>query len=179
MSKIGRKPIEVSNVQVEIKGQDIHLKGKKGLLIHSLPSVLKAELNDKKIKILCENKSSDANVLWGLHRALLANEVKGIDEGFEQKVIINGLGFKALVSGPKVVFTLGFSHKIELAIPAGLTVETDKTGQNVTIKGTDKESVGFFASKIRELRPPEPYKGTGIRLANEVILRKAGKTKSA
>jgi large subunit ribosomal protein L6 len=179
MSKIGRKPIEISNVQVELKGQEIHLKGKKGSFTHVFPIGLKAEMIDKKLKILCENKSDKFNVLWGLHRALVANAIKGVAEGFEQKVIINGLGFKAVVSGKKLVFNLGFSHKIELEIPDNVTVEIDKTGQQLTIKGTNKEMVGFFASKIRELRPPEPYKGTGIRLENEVILRKAGKTKAA
>ena len=179
MSKIGRKPIDINNVQVELKGQEVHLKGKKGSNVYTLPNVLKVELADNKLKITCENKSTEANVLWGLHRALLANNIKGLAEGFEQKVIINGLGYKAVVSGSKVIFSLGYSHKIELEIPAEVTIETDKTGQNVTVRGTDKELVGYFASKIRELRPPEPYKGTGIRLANEVILRKAGKTKSA
>lgn len=179
MSKIGRKPIDINNVQVELKGQEIHLKGKKGSIVHKLPQGLKLEVIDHKIKLLCEDKTSDANMIWGLHRALLANEIKGLNQGFEQKVIINGLGFKATVAGTNAVFSLGFSHKLTLAIPAGITVETDKTGQLVTIKGINKELVGFFASKIRELRPPEPYKGTGIRLENEVILRKAGKTKAA
>lgn len=179
MSKIGRKPIELNNVQVELNGQEIHLKGKKGSITHTLPAILKAEVNDHTLKILCEKRSEESNVVWGLHRALLANNVKGIADGFELKVIINGLGFKAVASGKKIVFNLGFSHKIELEIPDNLTIEIDKTGQLVTIKGTNKELVGFFASKIRELRPPEPYKGTGIRLENEVILRKAGKTKSS
>lgn len=179
MSKIGRKPIDTNNVQVELKGQEIHLKGKKGSVVHKLPNDLKVELADHKLKVLCQNDSSETNVRWGLHRALLANNVKGVAEGFEQKVIINGLGFKAIVTGNKIVFSLGFSHKIELEIPAGITIETDKTGQTIMVRGIDKESVGFFASKIRSLRPPEPYKGTGIRLGDEVILRKAGKTKSS
>lgn len=179
MSKIGRKPIDRNNVQIELNGQEVSLKGKKGSKIHVLPAALKAELNDSQLKIVCENKTPENNVLWGLHRALLANELKGISDGFEQKVIINGLGFKATVTGSKIVFALGFSHKIELDIPQGITVETDKPQQLITIKGVDKEAVGFFASKIRALRPVEPYKGTGIRTEGEVVLRKAGKTKSA
>ncbi len=179
MSKIGRKPIELNSVTVEVKGQELHLKGKKGTLTHVLPAVLKAEVADQKLKVICAEKNEQSNILWGLHRALLANSIKGISDGFEQKVIINGLGFKANVSGPKMVLKLGYSHEIELPIPAHITVEVDKTGQQVTVKGTNKELVGYYASKIRQLRPPEPYKGTGIRLEKEVILRKAGKTKSA
>ncbi len=179
MSKIGRKPIELNNVTVEINGQELQLKGKKGSLTYILPAVLKAEVADQKLKVLCENKNEQSNVLWGLHRALLANNIKGISDGFEQKIIINGLGFKAAVSGSKMVFKLGFSHEVQLPIPAHITIEVDKTGQQVTVKGTNREQVGYYASKIRQLRPPEPYKGTGIRLEKEVILRKAGKTKSA
>jgi len=179
MSKIGRKPIDTNNVHVELKGQEISLKGSKGSKVHILPAALKAELIDHQLKIVCENKTQENNVLWGLHRALLANELKGISDGFVQKVIINGLGFKAILSGNKIVFVLGYSHKKELEIPEGITVETDKPQQLITIKGVDKEAVGFFASKICALRPVEPYKGTGIRTEGQVVLRKAGKTKSA
>src|SRR5581483_1865473 len=173
MSKIGRKPIDISNVQVELKGQEIFLKGKKGSHVYKLPSMLKAELIDNKLKIVCAQKSADSNMMWGLHRALVANSVKGVAQGFEQKVLIHGLGFKASQAGNKLVFSLGYSHKVELEILAGITVEIDKTGQQITVKGSDKEQVGFFASKICELRPPEPYKGTGIRMENKVLLRKA------
>ena len=179
MSKIGRKPIDINNAQVEVKGQEIIMKGKKGTITHILPTSLKAELTDKALHITLKEKSSDVKALWGLHRALLANSIKGISEGFEQKVIINGLGFKAAVSGNKVVFSLGYSHKKELPIPQGITVEIDKSGQNITLKGIDRESVGFFASKICALRPVEPYKATGIKVEGEIVLRKAGKTKSA
>lgn len=179
MSKIGRKPIDRNNVQIELKGQEVSLKGKKGSKVHVLPAVLKAELTDQQLKIVCEDRTPENNVLWGLHRALLANELKGVSDGFEQKVIINGLGFKVASTGTKLVFNLGFSHKIELDIPQGITIEIDKPGQLITVKGVDKEAVGFFASKIRALRPVEPYKGTGIKIEGEVVLRKAGKTKSA
>jgi large subunit ribosomal protein L6 len=179
MSKIGRKPINTTNVQVELKGQEINLKGKKGSKIHVLPAFLKAELVDHSLRITCNDRTAENNMAWGLHRALLANELKGLSEGFEQKVIINGLGFKAAVSGTKLVCTLGYSHKKELTIPQGITIEADKTGQLLTVKGIDKELVGFVASKICALRPIEPYKGTGIKIEGQVVLRKAGKTKSA
>ncbi len=179
MSKIGRKPIDINNVQVELKGQEIHFKGKKGASVYTLPAMLKSELVDNKLKILCNEKSSDANMVWGLHRALLANNIKGMADGFEQKIVINGLGFKASMVGNKLILALGFTNKRELIIPDTITIDIDKTGQKLSVKGTDKELVGFIASKIRAQRPPEPYKGTGIKLEDEVILRKAGKTKSA
>lgn len=179
MSKIGRKPIDINKVKVDIQGQEIHLTGSKGSMKYMLPPVLKAELVDHMLKIACNDTSADTNMKWGLHRALLANTIKGMAEGFAQKVIITGLGYKAVVSGNKAIFSLGKSHKIELEIPAAITIEVDKTGQLVTVKGVNKELVGFVASKIRDLRPTEPYKGTGIKLEHEVILRKAGKTKAA
>ncbi len=116
---------------------------------------------------------------WGLHRALLANEIYGAEVGFEKKIEINGLGYKASVSGSKVVFALGYSHKIDLNLPEGVTLEVDKSGQKLTFKGSNKELVGQVCSLVRSLRPPEPYKGTGVKLATETIRRKAGKAKAA
>lgn len=179
MSKIGRKPIDTNGVQVELKGQDIHLKGKKGSLHHQLPPVLKAQLEDNKLAIKCDVITAQNKADWGLHRALVANKIKGLNEGFEKKIVITGLGFKATLAGNKLVFTLGYSHKEELVIPQGITVEVDKSGQQLVVKGIDKALVGFFADKIADLREPEPYKGTGILPEGRVLLRKAGKTKSS
>jgi large subunit ribosomal protein L6 len=179
MSKIGRKPIDCGAVSIEIKGNSIHYKGKKGTGVHELPECLNAEVVDKKLKLNCQEHSRENKILWGLHRALLANEIKGMADGFKQDVSITGLGFKAAVSGKNVVFSLGYSHKINFVLPEGVTLTTDKTGQMLAVEGNDKEQVGLVASKIRALRPPEPYKGTGIKLAGEVIVRKAGKTKAA
>lgn len=182
MSKIGRKPIEIGNVQVDVKGKEIHYKGKKHAGVYELPAELEAKLEDKKLMLLAKKTGdnvSGANRSWGLHRALLFNAIKGADAGFEQQLQINGLGFKAAVSGNKVVFSLGFSHKIDFVLPKDVTMDVDKTGQNLTVKSYDKELVGHVCSQIKALRPPEPYKGTGIKLASEVIRRKAGKTKAA
>ena len=182
MSKIGRKAIDISGVQVDIKGQEIHYKGKKHGGVYVLPAELETKLDNKKLVILAKKpvaNVSEVNRAWGLHRALLANAIKGSDTGFEQQVQINGLGFKAAVSGNKVVFNLGFSHKIDFVLPKDVTMDVDKTGQNLTVKSYDKELVGHVCSQIKALRPPEPYKGTGIKLASEVIRRKAGKTKAA
>lgn len=179
MSKIGRKPIDLLGTQVEIKGNEIHYKGKKASGIHILPPELKAEVVNKQLFITLLSPSKRGKEQWGLHRALLANEIKGADQGFEKQLRIVGLGFKAVSVGNKLQFSLGFSHKIDFELPAGVTVELDKTGQLLTCKGTNKELLGLVCGQIRALRPPEPYKGTGIQYAQEVILRKPGKAKSA
>jgi large subunit ribosomal protein L6 len=181
MSKIGRKPIALQDVQVSIKGNEIHYKGKKSSGTYILPAELKAEMVDSSaIKLSPVKKTEDINRLWGLHRALLANSIEGARKGFEEQIQIVGLGFKASVGGRKVVFSLGFSHKINYELPDDVTLEVDsKTGQNLVVKGVDKERVGLVSSQICALRPTEPYKGTGIKLKDAVILRKAGKTKSA
>ncbi len=179
MSKIGRKPIDLGTVQVELKNNTVFYKGKKGSGEHVLPSALRAHLIDHALKLECLESSRKNNMLWGLHRALLANEIQGIDSGFQEVVNISGLGFKAVLAGKVLTFSLGYSHKIQFPLPEGIDVEVDKTGQNVTIKGKNRQLVGLTASKIRALRPVEPYKATGIKRAGEVVLRKAGKTKAA
>ena len=180
MSKIGRKPIDIGNVQIEIKGQEVDYKGKKHSGIHILPECLEAHVDGKNLTITVKKDSQvrDANRVWGLHRALLANAIKGADTGFEKLIQINGLGFKGILTGSKIVFSLGYSHKIDFEIPKEISVEIDKTGQQITLKSFDKEMLGHICSSIKALRPPEPYKGTGIKLSTEVILRKAGKTKA-
>jgi large subunit ribosomal protein L6 len=184
MSKIGRKPIDIGAVQVEVKGQDVHYKGKKNSGIFNTPSELVPSIENNKLLLKLAKKETnlslrELNRVWGLARALLANSVKGADVPFEKEVVINGLGFKAALTGQKIVFTLGFSHKIDFELPKEVTLEIDKTGQKLLFKSADRFMLGDVCSKIRALRPPEPYKGTGIRVANEVIARKAGKTKAA
>ncbi len=184
MSKIGRKPIDLNGVTVDIQNNDIHYKGKKNSGTYHLPVVLKADVVDGKLHLQV-NKSAPvkelktANRVWGLNRALLANTLKGANQDFEKKLEINGLGFKAALSGSKIVFTLGFSHKIDFELPKEVVFEVDKTGQKLLFKSPNRELLGLVCSKIRALRPPEPYKGTGIKYSNEVIVRKAGKTKAA
>ncbi len=181
MSKIGRKPIDLESVQVEVKGQEVHYKGNNASGLHVLPDVLYAELvgDGKQLKIICDNPTRENKTLWGLHRALLANEITGAGKGFEQALKITGLGYKGILSGNKIIFSLGFSHKIDFPVPDGISIEIDKTGQNIKVKGVSRHQVGAVSSEIRALRPPEPYKGTGIKLAEEIIMRKAGKTKAA
>lgn len=180
MSKIGRKSIDIGAVQVAINGQEIEYKGKKSSGTHVLPDVLHAELNGKNLKITAkEAVNNEANRLWGLHRALVSNKIIGADHGFEKQLRIVGLGFKAVLQGSKIQFSLGFSHKIDFALPTEVSVEVDKSGQLLTFKSSNKELLGQVCSNVRSLREPEPYKGTGIQYVNEVILRKAGKAKSA
>lgn len=185
MSKIGRKPIDLDQIEVKINGQEIAYKGKKNAGVYTLPNLLQAEVSENKLNLVInkENKSRkgirDVNRVWGLHRALLANTLKGSAQDFEKKLEINGLGFKAAVAGSKVVFSLGFSHKIDFELPKEVTMEVDKSGQKLTLKSPNKELLGQVGSQIRALRPPEPYKGTGIKYLDEQIVRKAGKTKAA
>lgn len=179
MSKIGRKPINTKDVQIEVKGQAIHYKGKKASGLYELPPELSAHYSDSKLSLKSNKPVAETARIWGLHRALLANKIKGATEGFEQKIIITGLGFKAVVSGKKLILSLGFSHKIDFELPEGITIDVDKTGQILTVKGSDKELVGQVCSKICSQRPPEPYKGTGVKLEHKVLIRKAGKTKAA
>ncbi len=176
MSKIGRKSIDITGVHVDIKGQEVHYKGPMASGVYTLPDELEIQKTDTQLRIMSDNKKKNAQ--WGLHRALLANKIKGALQGFEQKITIVGLGYKAQLQGRSVKFALGYSHKIFFDLPEGITIEIDKTGQNLIIKSTDKEQVGHVASMIRSLRPPEQYKGTGIKYAEEEIVRKAGKAKA-
>ena len=180
MSKIGRKPINIVGVTVDVKGQAVHYKGAHSSGIHQVPAELHVALKDNKLFVSVNAKNnmsakelSFARRIWGLHRALLANQLGGAAQEFEKVLEINGLGYKAAVTGKKIVFTLGYSHKIEKDIPTGISVEVDKSGQKVKVKSSNRCLVGQFCSEVKELRLPEPYKGKGIKLHNEVIFRKA------
>lgn len=180
MSKIGRKPITLSTATVDIKGRVINIKGPKGSFTHELPESLSANLEDKTLTITVANKNArKASMEWGLHRALLANKVQGVETGFEIKLKIVGLGYKAQVSGKKMVFSLGYSHKIDFELPESVEIEVDRSGQNLSAKSIDKFILGKTCDAIKSLRPPEPYKGTGIMVEGESIRRKAGKAKAA
>lgn len=180
MSKIGRKPIDISKVTVTVSGDVVAIKGAKSEFKHELPACLIANIDtaSKKISLGITEDSRRNRALWGLHRAIIANKVMGAGVGLEEKVKLVGLGFKGQVMGSKVVFTVGFSHKVEVEIPKGITIEVDKTGQAITVRGSDRFVIGNVCDAMRSVRPPEPYKGTGIMLEGEAIVRKAGKTKS-
>jgi large subunit ribosomal protein L6 len=184
MSKIGRKPIRLDSIAIEIQGHDIYYKGPKGSGVYTLPVELRAQVTDGLLMILAAKnlsvaKKREINRIWGMHRALLANLLLGAAKELEKKIQIQGLGYKAVLSGKKVTFTLGFSHKVNFDLPDGISLTIDKSGQSLTLTSSDKELLGHVCSEIKALRKPEPYKGTGIRYAQEVIRRKAGKTKAA
>ena len=143
-----------------------------------LDDLLKAEVKDKELFVTPAEVTRDTNRLWGLHRALLNNKIIGADVGFTKKLEINGLGYKAVVQGPKIQFSLGYSHKIDMELPKDVTLVVDKSGQKLAFSSFDKDLLGQVCSDVRALRPPEPYKGTGIKYADEVIRRKADKAKA-
>ncbi len=183
MSKIGRKPIDISGVTVDVKDQEVHFKGPKSSGVYFIPDKLAIVIEGDKLMLapkdehLSSVKKRDINREWGLHRALLANEIAGAKKEFEKIVDIVGLGYKATISGNKIVFTLGYSHKIDFSIPKGISITTDKTGRKLTVTSSDCELLGQACSKICNLRRPEPYKGTGVKLATEYIVRKKAKGK--
>lgn len=178
MSKIGRKPILVGSAKVQVQGNVVQISGSKAKFSHEIPAGFQATLADGSLSLTTTDKRRENKVLWGLHRALLANKIKGAEAGFEQKLTIVGLGFKAQATGKKLVFTLGYTHKIDYTLPDDVTVDIDKTGQILMVKSSDKFSLGNVCDAIRSFRPPEPYKGTGIVREGEVVRRKAGKTKA-
>ncbi|MFA5075388.1 MAG: 50S ribosomal protein L6 [Candidatus Babeliales bacterium] len=179
MSKIGRKPIEVSTAKVEIKGKKIFLKGPKAEFIHELPEEVNVILENGFLTLSISENNRENRMLWGLHRALIANKIIGVQSGFEKNVKIVGLGYKAQLLGKKLTFILGYSHKIDYELPVGVTVDVDKTGQNLIFKSSDKFLLGNVCDIVRSFRPPEPYKGTGIMIEGQVLIRKAGKTKAS
>jgi large subunit ribosomal protein L6 len=182
MSKIGRKPIELGNVKAKIDGQNVHYEGQNGSGVYHVPSELHVAIEGGSLVVQPQEKhrlDRAINKVWGLSRALLANGIKGVDAGFVRNIVIDGLGFKAVASGPKVTFHVGYSHKIDFELPKGVSLDIDKTGQKLTFRSPNKELVGQVCSLIKSLRPVEPYKGTGIRLTTDKVNRKAGKTKSS
>jgi large subunit ribosomal protein L6 len=176
MSKIGRKPITFSSAKIEIDGNKILISGAKAKFVHELSDNLNVSLQDKSLLLSLKVDSRIARMEWGLHRALLANKVKGVESGFERLVKIVGLGYKAQKSGKKLTLSLGYSHKVSYTMPEGVDVDIDKSGQKLLFKSHDKSLLGRVCDEVRRFRVPEPYKGTGIMRDDEVIVRKAGKT---
>ncbi|OGD25686.1 50S ribosomal protein L6 [Candidatus Azambacteria bacterium RIFCSPHIGHO2_01_FULL_40_24] len=174
MSKIGKKLIEIPDgTTAVIDGDLIKVKGPKGELEYKIPRELKVTLMENKIAVLPISKSKKTPALWGTIGAIIANMVSGVTNGFEKKLEIEGIGFKAQTQGNDLVFNLGFSHQVVFKVPDGIKVEVIKN--TITVNGISKELVGQTAANIRALKKPEPYKGKGIRYAGEVIKRKVGK----
>ena len=177
MSRIGRLPIDIpAGVEVKIEeGNKVTVKGPKGTLEKCLPVEMTIKQEDNQVVGTRPNDLKKMKSLHGLTRSLIANMITGVSEGYEKKLEINGVGYRAQKKGKEITFNLGFSHPVVMTDPEG--IETEMDGQNIIIvKGIDKEKVGQYAAEIRELRKPEPYKGKGIKYADEVIRRKVGKT---
>lgn len=173
MSRIGKNPITIpQGVEVKIDGQKVTVKGPKGTLTNEFLSDVKIENQEGKIVVSLVNEK--ASNIHGLTRTLIANMVKGVTEGYEKALEINGVGYRAQKQGNKLVLTLGFSHPVEVEAPEGITIDVP-AANSIIVKGIDKQLVGQVAANIREYRLPEPYKGKGIKYVGEHIRRKEGK----
>lgn len=176
MSRIGNKPVAVPNgVTVTVNDDHFVVKGPKGQLQQKIANGIAFDIQSDTVKVNRENDSKPFRANHGLMRALLNNMVTGVTEGFERKLEINGVGYKASTQGNKAVFNLGYSHPIELPFPEGVTIAVDKNTL-VTVSGIDKEKVGQCASEIRGFRPPDSYKGKGVRYQGEYVRLKTGKS---
>ncbi len=179
MSRIGKKPILIpKGVEVKVDKSSVMVKGPKGelsLKIH--PHVTVTVSADQVMVTVLKPEIKDNNALWGLYGSLIKNMVIGVTSGFEKKLEINGVGFRAQVSGDKMTLNLGFSHPVEFILPKGIKAEIEKNV--ISLSGVDKQLVGETAAQIRDLKLPEPYKGKGIKYADEIIRKKAGKAAKA
>jgi large subunit ribosomal protein L6 len=177
MSRIGKKPVVIpAGVTAKVDGQLVSVKGAKGQLEFRVPDDVSVVYQDNAIKVDPRNETKRARALWGTSRAQVNNLVVGVTSGFEKKLEINGVGYRAAVQGKSLQLALGYSHDVNYPIPAGITIVTPKPTE-ITISGIDKRQVGQIAAEIRALRGPEPYKGKGVKYANEFIFRKEGKKK--
>lgn len=178
MSRIGRMPIPIpKEVSVSYDLSKIDIKGPKGQLTHLLPAGISVSVEDGKIFVRRVNDERNLKALHGLTRSIIANMVTGVTQGFEKRLEIVGVGFRADVQSNTLRLTLGFSHPVIFPIPEGIKIEVDRQTQ-ITVKGIDKQLVGIVAAKLRSIKPPEPYKGKGIRYVGEKIRKKVGKAKA-
>lgn len=177
MSRVAKKPVEVpSGVEIKLDGQRVTVKGGKGALEHEINSAVEVLQNDNVVTFAPRDGSKLSMALAGTTRALFNNMVTGVTAGFEKKLELVGVGYRAQAQGNKLNLTLGFSHPVEHMIPQGITVETPSQTE-ILVKGIDKQVVGQVAAEIRAYRPPEPYKGKGVKYADEIIVRKEAKKK--
>ena len=177
MSRIGKKPVPVpSGITANVEGQTVKIKGPKGALQVVLHDDVSVKLDGAQIKVDPRSESKRARSQWGTSRTLIANLIAGVSKGFEQRLEINGVGYRASVQGKNLQIALGYSHDIVYPIPEGITIATPRPVE-IVITGSDRQKVGQVAAEIRDYRPPEPYKGKGIKYAGERIFRKEGKKK--
>jgi large subunit ribosomal protein L6 len=177
MSRIGKKPVPIpTGVTANVEGQTIKMKGPKGALALVLPDDVLVKMDKGAIKVDPRSETKRARSMWGTSRTLVANLVAGVTKGFEDKLEITGVGYRASVQGKNLQIALGYSHDVIYPIPEGIAIVTPKPTE-IVITGIDKQKVGQVAAEIRGFRPPEPYKGKGVKYADEYIFRKEGKKK--
>jgi large subunit ribosomal protein L6 len=176
MSRIGRKPIEIpKGVEIKVSKGVVHIKGGKGSLEVKLMPGIDASVKDGNLNLTRDNEERRLRAFHGMNRALVANAITGVSEGWQKQLEIVGIGYRAESKGKSVIFNLGYSHPIDFPVPEGISIEVDSKANRMTVSGIDRQQVGQVAADIRRLRAPEPYKGKGIRYVGERIRRKAGK----
>jgi len=177
MSRIGKKPVTVpSGVTAAVDGQTVKMKGPKGQLQFIVHDDVEVKFEDGQVKVAPRSETKRARSLYGTSRAQIANLVEGVTKGFERKLEITGVGYRAALQGKNLQIALGYSHDVIYAIPEGITITAPKPTE-IVVAGIDKQKVGQVAAEIRAFRPPEPYKGKGVKYAGEFIFRKEGKKK--
>jgi large subunit ribosomal protein L6 len=177
MSRIGRKPVAVpAGVTAKVDGHTIAVKGTKGELKFTTPDDVLVKIDGNLISVEPRGESKRARAMWGMSRSMIQGLVAGVTKGFEKKLEISGVGYKAAIAGKNLQLSLGYSHDVMFPIPPGVTITTPKPTE-VTVAGADKRQVGQVAAEIRAIRKPEPYKGKGVKYADEFIFRKEGKKK--
>lgn len=181
MSRIGKLPIEIpSGVEVKFADGVLTVKGPKGELKQDIQPLVKLEIADNQITVVPQSETKEARSFHGLYRSLTANMVEGVTKGYQKRLEINGVGYRAQIQGQKITLSLGYSHPIEYQVQEGVTAVIDKEKNNViVVSGISKQKVGQTAAEIRDFRKPEPYKGKGVKYEDEHIRRKAGKAASA
>lgn len=176
MSRIGKKPVSIpAGVQVKINGSAVTVKGPKGELKRTFVETISVAQEGHELKVTRPDDLRETRALHGLTRALLNNMVEGVTKGFKKTMVVEGVGYRAEMTGKNLMLYLGYSHPIMIAPPEGITIGADPKAKTISVEGIDKEKVGEISAEIRGLRPPEPYKGKGIRYDNEIVRRKAGK----
>lgn len=178
MSRVGKKPILIpGQVTVVVKDGQVTVQGPKGTLSRTVPSQLEVTIQENQISLQPQEESQKVRALWGLFRTLLANMVKGAADGFERILEIQGVGYRAEIQGDQLVLNLGYSHQVPFSLPEGISAQVEKQTR-IILRGIDRDLLGLTAARIRRFRPPEPYKGKGVKYQEEKIHRKVGKTGS-
>lgn len=177
MSRIGRKPIHIPDgVEVKIESNDVYVKGPKGQLTYTLPNGIGLNLENKMLVVTRESDDKRLRALHGLVRSLISNMITGVSHGFTRTLQIHGVGYRAQASADKLILSVGYSHPVEFKLPEGIKAVVDEKQTTITLQGIDKQLLGQVAANIRAIRPPDAYKGKGIRYSDEVLKLKPGKT---